>query len=153
MAPHLIFGTASFGFHSTEFQDHSSVLVLLQNLQSLGIHHLDSGARYPPTNPGRAEDLIGKARELSESFTIDTKVYTDVRTDGSGDLTCEAIERSAMESLQRLNRLDGVNILHAHRADPSTPLIEQINAFNQQIKQGRCKAVGTKETHTCLPFD
>lgn len=108
MTPHLIFGTASFGFHSTEFQDPSSVLDLLQNLQSLGIHHLDSGARYPPTNPGRAEQLIGEARELSENFTVDTKVYTNVRTDGSGDLTCEAVEKSVVESLRRLKRSDGV---------------------------------------------
>lgn len=142
MTPNLIFGTASFGFPSTEFQNPSSVLDLLQNLQSLGIHHLDSGARYPPTNPGRSEELIGEAQELSERFTVDTKVYTDVRMDGSGDLTCEAVDRSVSASLQRLKRLDGVNILHAHRADPCTPLIEQIEAFNQQIKKGRCKAWG-----------
>lgn len=34
-----------------------------------------------------------------------------------------------------------VNVLYAHRADPSTPLTEQIQNFNEQIVQGRCKAV------------
>ena len=41
-----------------------------------------------------------------------------------------------------------MNILYAHRADPSTPLEEQIMAFNQQIEQGRCQAVST--TSVCV---
>ncbi|KAG7007769.1 hypothetical protein G7Y79_00008g024070 [Physcia stellaris] len=142
MAPQLIFGTASFGMDLTDFQDPSSVKALLQTLEELNVHRLDSGARYPPRNPGKAEELIGATRELSHSFAIDTKVYTDTGTDGSGDLTAEAIEKSLNESLQRLKKSDGVNILHAHRADPSTPLIEQVKAFNQQISNGHCQGWG-----------
>ena len=108
MAPHLIFGTACFGMELSEFQHPSSVQNLLKNLQDLGIHRLDTGARYPPTKPGRAEELIGETKELSGSFTIDTKVYFDTQTDGSGHLTSEAIEKSSHASLQRLQKLDGV---------------------------------------------
>lgn len=108
MAPQLIFGTASFGMDLTDFQDPSSVKALLQTLEELNVHRLDSGARYPPRNPGRAEELIGATRELSHSFVIDTKVYTDTGTDGSGDLTAEAIEKSLNASLQRLKKSDGV---------------------------------------------
>lgn len=36
-----------------------------------------------------------------------------------------------------------VNLLYAHRADPSTPIDEQIQSFNDQIAQGRCKSVST----------
>lgn len=92
----------------TEFQDPQSVENLLKNLKELGVHRLDSGARYPPMNPGRAEELIGETNELSQRFTVDTKVYTDTQTDGSGDLTSEGIEKSLQESLQRLRRSDGV---------------------------------------------
>ena len=108
MAPQLIFGTATFGMDLTEFQDPSSVQALLKHLQELGVHRLDSGARYPPMNPGRAEELIGETKEFSEGFTIDTKVYTDTTKDGSGDLTGEAIEKSVRASLQRLKRPNGV---------------------------------------------
>ena len=108
MAPHLIFGTAGFGMDLSEFQHPSSVQNLLKSLQDLGIHRLDTGARYPPNKPGRAEELIGETKELSGSFTIDTKVYTDVQTDGSGDLTSEAVEKSSHASLQRLQKVDGV---------------------------------------------
>ena len=107
MPPQLIFGTASFGM---DFQDRSSVETLLKNLQDLGISRLDSGARYPPLKPGRAEELIGETEQLGEAFVVDTKVYTDTRTDGSGDLTSESIEKSLLASLRRLERFDGVGL-------------------------------------------
>ncbi|KAL8779024.1 MAG: hypothetical protein Q9213_007139 [Squamulea squamosa] len=146
MSPQLIFGTASFGMDLTDFQDSSSVESLLKVLKDLGILHLDSGARYPPLRPGRAEELLGETKELSQDFAIDTKVYTDTRTDGSGDLTNAAIAKSVEASLQRLKLMDGVNILYAHRADPSTPLEEQVEAFNQQIDMGHCQAVSSSGT-------
>ena len=108
MSPQLIFGTASFGMDLTDFQDPSSVQTLLKSLQDLGVHRLDSGARYPPMKPGKAEELIGETKEFSGGFIIDTKVYTDIKTDGSGDLTIEAIEKSLQASLQRLKISDGV---------------------------------------------
>lgn len=141
MAPQVIFGTASFGMDLTDFQDADSVKGLLSTLRDLGIQRLDTGARYPPLNPGKSETLIGEAKALSLNLVVDTKVYTNTQTDGSGDLTQEAMQRSVEGSLQRLQRQEGVNVLYAHRADPATPLEDQIQAFDEQIAQGHCKAV------------
>lgn len=105
MAPQLIFGTASFGGPQTAFQDADDVKTLLQALQDVGIGHLDTGARYPPTNMGRSEQLIGETvKDDFAQFLVDTKVFTDAATDGSGDLTEEAIQRSVDASLERLQR-------------------------------------------------
>ena len=104
MAPRLIFGTATFGMDATEFQDADSVQNLLKVLQDIGIDHLDTGARYPPTRPGKSEELIGDNTELSAAFTLDTKVYTNTQRDGSGDLEGKAVEQSIRSSLQRLKR-------------------------------------------------
>ncbi|KAI3320644.1 putative oxidoreductase [Xylariaceae sp. AK1471] len=142
MAPQIIFGTAGFGMEQTAFQDVDSVKNLLRTLQGLGVSRLDTGARYPPLNPGRSEELIGEARQLSRDFVIDTKVYTDTRTDGSGDLTPEAIAKSVDGSLQRLKLPEGVNVLYIHRADPATPLEEQIQGFAEQIAKGHCRTWG-----------
>lgn len=108
MAPNLICGTASIGMDLTEFQDVESVRSLLKTLQELNIRRLDSGARYPPLNPGRSEQLIGEAKEQSGDFSVDTKVYTNTQTDGSGDLTRSAIGQSCTASLERLQRPEGV---------------------------------------------
>lgn len=92
----------------TEFQDADAVKNVLRTLKELGITRLDSGARYPPTNPGRSEELIGEAGE--SGFRVDTKVFTDTATDGCGDLAAEAMGRSVEGSLGRL-RVEGVCIL------------------------------------------
>ncbi|KAI1121748.1 putative oxidoreductase [Nemania abortiva] len=143
MAPQIIFGTSTLGMDGSALQDANSVKFLLQTLRGLGITRLDTAARYPPRNLGRAEELLGEARELSHDFVIDTKVYTDTKKkDGSGDLTRNAISKSVGESLERLQRPKGVNVLYAHRADPSTPLNEQIQGFMGQITTSHCKAWG-----------
>lgn len=114
MAPQLIFGTASFGMDGTAFQDAGSIKELFAKLQELGIFRLDTGARYPPSRPGGSETLIGEAITELGGFdlTVDTKVYTDTRTDGSGDLTPEQIGKSANASLERLQRPQGVRFIY-----------------------------------------
>ena len=106
MPPTLHFGTATFGMDGSSFTSASSVHSLLQTLQSLSIAHLDTAARYPPLNPGRSEALIGEAKGLysgfEEVFRVDTKVNTDTKTDGSGDLERTRMEGSVGASLGRL---------------------------------------------------
>jgi aflatoxin B1 aldehyde reductase len=65
---------------------------------------LDTAARYPPLDPGRAEELIGEVEEVSGEFMVDTKVYTDTKGDGSGELSKEMMEGSIKKSLGRLRR-------------------------------------------------
>jgi aflatoxin B1 aldehyde reductase len=108
MPPQIFFGTATFGMDMTDFQDQDSVHNLLRTLKELGINRLDTGARYPPLNHGRSEILIGEAKNINETFVLDTKVFTDTRTDGTGDLKREAIQKSLEGSLHRLQRPGGV---------------------------------------------
>ncbi|KUI67991.1 Aflatoxin B1 aldehyde reductase member 2 [Cytospora mali] len=141
MAPQLVFGTGVVGMDGMEFQDGDSVTKLLLTLKDLGINRLDTAARYPPFNPGKSESLLGAAHTLTETFVIDTKVYTEVG-DGSGDLSNAAIQKSVDGSLERLHRPQGVHILFAHRPDPATPLEEQVQGFQDQVAQGHAKTWG-----------
>ncbi|KAJ4346715.1 uncharacterized protein N0V89_010647 [Didymosphaeria variabile] len=143
MSPKLIFGTGGLGMAgSGSFQDVDSVRPLMSTLKELGITHLDTAARYPPPSPGLAEQLVGST---AEGFVVDTKVLTDTSTDGSGDLEKETMEESVNASLGRLKR-ESVNILYSHRADPATPLVDQVRNFNEQIQQGHCKHWGVSNT-------
>lgn len=104
MSPQLIYGTATFGMGLTEFQDADSVKNMLNLLQSLGISRLDTAPRYPPLSPGRAEELLGEASDLTGDFTVDSKIYTDTKTNGGGDLSQNAMKVSIDGSLARLKR-------------------------------------------------
>lgn len=108
MTPQLIFGTATFGMDMTSFQDEATITPLLEVLKTLGVTQLDTAARYPPFNPGRAEQLVGEAGAIAAGFSVDTKVYTDTKTDGTGDLSRESIEKSVGTSLDRIRASEGV---------------------------------------------
>jgi aflatoxin B1 aldehyde reductase len=96
--PQLIFGAASFGAAFREANDVQSVLDLLD---SHNIKHIDTAGRYPPTNPGRSEELLGTVKAARQGFTIDTKILAGAG-DGSGELTRDRIELSVAASLRRL---------------------------------------------------
>ena len=87
---------------------------MLKTLKKLGVSNLDTAARYPPLNPGRSEQLLGEAAELTHTFTIDTKVATG-QGDGSGSLTKEAIEKSVKASFDKLKLRKVIYISTLHR--------------------------------------
>lgn len=99
MAPHpkLTFGGAAIG---SSYLTTESVTGLLDVLKKQGITRIDSAARYPPTDPGKSELLLGKAKAAEAGFTIDTKI--DTVGDGSGTLTATAIADSLKASFNRL---------------------------------------------------
>ena len=99
MAPHpkLTFGGASIG---SSYLTTESVTELLDALRKQGITYIDSAARYPPTDPGKSELLLGRAKAAEAGFIIDTKI--NFAGDGSGTLTTAAITDSLKDSLNRL---------------------------------------------------
>lgn len=97
-APQIVFGGASFGH---EFPTQESVQEVLTLLKDLKINQIDTAARYPPTNHGMSEKLLGATHAASQGLTISTKVYT-AGGDGSGELDRASIQKSFSTSLERL---------------------------------------------------
>ena len=96
--PHLIFGCATIG-HT--FATESEVSAILNTVKRSGVSRLDTAARYPPTAPGRSEELLGDAQAGAKGFAIDTKIkVAGTTTDGS--LTASAIENSLNNSFKSL---------------------------------------------------
>ncbi len=95
--PNLILGGATLG---SSYRTLDAVSELLVVLKKHGISHIDSAARYPPTDPGRSEQLLGQSKAAAAGFIIDTKI--DTEGDGSGTLTAAAIAKSLEASLDRL---------------------------------------------------
>jgi aflatoxin B1 aldehyde reductase len=96
--PQLIFGTAVFG---DAFIDTESVQSALDLIKSYGITRLDTAGRYPPTNLGRSEELLGEVNAAEQGFTIDTKILV-LEPDGRGHMSGEKVENSVSTSLRRM---------------------------------------------------
>ncbi|KAJ8128187.1 hypothetical protein O1611_g5450 [Lasiodiplodia mahajangana] len=146
----LIFGGASIGAAYTTRQQ---VAELLQTLQSLGVTRIDTAARYPPTDIGASERLLGEAGVAELGFSVDSKIFVGSVAEGS--LAPHAIEKSLTESYDRM-RLHGhrLGVLHCHRPDPETPLAEQVKALDAQYRAGLFEKAGEDgHYHQPLAFD
>jgi len=76
MAPRIIFGAGGIGegriTHTWTTPETTSSL--LQDLESLGLKELDSGASYPPGAAWTTETLLGQSKAAEKGFVIDTKI-------------------------------------------------------------------------------
>ncbi|HEU5469202.1 MAG TPA: aldo/keto reductase family protein [Actinophytocola sp.] len=110
----------------------------------LGITTFDTADAYAAT---RAEVVLGRALRgvRRESVEICTKVFAPVGP-GPNDrgLSRKHIMEGARASLRRL-RTDYIDLYHAHRFDPRTPLEETLIAFDDLVRQGKVLYLGVSE--------
>ncbi|KAI0342650.1 Aldo/keto reductase [Trametopsis cervina] len=111
-----------------------------------GINMFDCAETYAS---GESEIETGRAlKELGyrrQDLIITTKLFWGTRS-GPNDmgLSRKHIVEGLRESLQRL-QLDYVDIVFAHRPDPTVPMTEVVRAFNWVIDQGLAFYWGTSE--------
>lgn len=104
-----------------------------------GINFFDAAEVYAH---GKAEMIMGQAlKELNIprcDLVISTKVFhgcTKEPTKTARGLSRKHVVEGVKACLKRL-QLDYVDVLFAHRPDPSTPIEETVRAFNWCIDQG-----------------
>ncbi|KAF7930984.1 uncharacterized protein EAE97_009193 [Botrytis byssoidea] len=136
--PSLIFGAASTGMY---FSTKETVQDALEVFNALNISQIDTAGRYPPTNHGRSEELLGEVGAASQGFSISTKILATNLNFGSGELEAPAIRKSLDRSFKCLG-VDQVDILYCHQPDPTTPLKEQAAALNDHFQKGSFKRLG-----------
>ncbi|KAJ7643808.1 NADP-dependent oxidoreductase domain-containing protein [Roridomyces roridus] len=143
-APTLLFGGASIG---DSFKTVEALDTLLTQLKDFGITRIDSAARYPLTNPGESERLLGKVGAVAKGFVVDTKInIAGFGPTFPGSLTAEAINKSVQGSYQSLaisgKGTEVVNVLYCHAPDSETPLEQQAAALDALFKKGMFKQLG-----------
>jgi len=139
----LAFGGNVFGWTV----DEKTGFELLDAFVSNGFNLIDTADVYPKWVPGNqggeSEAIIGNWLRHSgrrHEVVIATKVGVEMAPDRKG-LSKEHILRSAEESLRRL-QTDYIDLYQSHRDDPSTPLEETLEAYDQLIKEGKVRAIG-----------
>jgi aryl-alcohol dehydrogenase-like predicted oxidoreductase len=95
----------------------------------------DSYGRRGPGGAGESERIIGRwmaARGNREQLVIATKVGSSPTLPGLSEAT---IRKGAEASLERLGT-DRIDLYHAHKDDPDTPLEETLATFGALIDDG-----------------
>jgi aryl-alcohol dehydrogenase-like predicted oxidoreductase len=120
---------------------------LLDAFVANGFNLVDTADVYPKWVPGNqggeSEAMIGnwlKRGGRRHDVVVATKVGMEMAADRKG-LSKEHVLRSAEESLRRL-QTDYIDLYQSHKDDPSTPLEETLEAYDQLIKQGKVRAIG-----------
>ncbi|GJE94529.1 voltage-dependent potassium channel subunit beta [Phanerochaete sordida] len=111
-----------------------------------GINMIDTAEAYAR---GESEKHIGRAlKELGYRRTdlvITTKLFWGLRRGpNDGGLSRKHIIEGTKESLERL-QVDYVDVIFAHRPDPTVPMEEVVRAFNWVIEKGWAFYWGTSE--------
>ena len=117
-----------------------------------GVNFFDCSESYAF---GAAERILGSAIQRGiregvwrrEDLVISTKLFMGDRPDASINargLSRKHIVEGTLASLARLG-LEYVDVLFAHRFDPTTPMEEIVRSFNQLIQSGKTFYWGTSE--------
>ncbi|KAL3697290.1 hypothetical protein R1sor_011366 [Riccia sorocarpa] len=118
---------------------------ILSRCREAGVNFFDNAEVYAN---GRAEEIMGQAiRELGwkrSDLVISTKLFWGGQGPNDKGLSRKHIVEGVKASLKRLE-MEYVDLLFAHRPDPSTPIEETVRAMNWVIDHGYAFYWGTSE--------
>lgn len=140
----LAFGGNVFGWTADEAMSHR----LLDGFVDAGYNFIDTADVYSRWHTGNvggeSEIIIGnwlKARGNRDKVIIATKLGMDMGG-GNVGLSPAYIKRAVDYSLSRL-QTDYIDLYQAHRDDPNTPLADTLGAFQDLIKAGKVRFIGS----------
>jgi aryl-alcohol dehydrogenase-like predicted oxidoreductase len=140
----LCFGGNVFGWTA----DEPTSFKLLDAMLASGVNFVDTADSYSTWvaghRGGESEAVIGKwlkQRGNRDRVIIATKVGSDLGGDRKG-LAKSYILREVEESLRHL-QTDYIDLYQTHRPDAGTPEEETLSAYEQLVKQGKVRAIGT----------
>ncbi|KIK62290.1 hypothetical protein GYMLUDRAFT_555546 [Collybiopsis luxurians FD-317 M1] len=128
-------GWLTFGKHVVGDPSKEIIRTAFEN----GVNFFDSAESYG-NPPGKSEEEMGRViRELSfrrSDLVVSTKIHFGTRRGPNNNgLSRKHIIEGTLESLRRL-QMDYVDVIFAHRPDPSVPMEEIVRAFNYVIDKG-----------------
>ena len=121
--------------------DRAASRALVLEAFELGINLFDTADVYAD---GEAERVLGSAlAELPrERVVVASKCFfPSPETPDARGLSRQHVTESVTGSLRRLGT-DYIDLYQCHRADPDTPIEETVDAFSDQIRQGKLRHWG-----------
>ena len=144
----LVFGANVFGWTV----DQALCLRLLDRFVDAGLDAIDTAdvySRWVPGNQGgESETMIGHwlkgAPSRRDRVVLITKVGMAEGPDGR-NLSRAAIRAAIEGSLRRL-QTDHVDLYLAHKPDAATPVEETLRAFEDLVREGKVRALGSSNS-------
>lgn len=140
----IAFGGNVFGWTL----DEKKSFEILNGFAEAGFNFIDTAdvySRWKPGNSGgESEKIIGnwlKEKKNRHDIILTTKVGSDMG-DGKKGLKKEYILRAVEDSLKRL-KTDYLDLYQTHFDDESTPVLETLEAYDQLVKDGKIRWIGT----------
>ncbi|MGC1359983.1 MAG: aldo/keto reductase, partial [Silvibacterium sp.] len=142
VAPLMLGGTV-FGWTI----DAATSFTILDAFVDRGFNFIDTADVYsrwkPGNHGGESESILGQWFARSgkrDKVILATKVGNDMG-DGKKGLARNYILKAAEDSLRRL-QTDHIDLYQSHIDDPSTPIDETLEAYQQLIQQGKVRLIG-----------
>ncbi len=136
----LVLGGNVFGWTADKATSHA----LLDRFVAAGLDAIDTADVYsrwvPGNRGGESETIIGEWLAASPRRRDQVVIITKVGSDKG--LAGKRVLEAAEASLKRL-RTDRIDVYLAHKPDPSTPIDETLRAFEQLMRQGKVRAIGS----------
>ncbi|RYE17662.1 MAG: aldo/keto reductase [Sphingobacteriales bacterium] len=140
----IMFGGNVFGWTLNEQESFS----ILDAFADSGFNFIDTADVYSKwatgNQGGESETIIGnwlKKRGDRSKFVIATKVGAELNEQKKG-LSARYIKQAVEDSLTRL-QTDYIDLYQSHYDDPNTPVAETMSAYNDLIKEGKVRHIGT----------
>lgn len=140
----IAFGGNVFGWTL----DEKKSFEILNGFTEAGFNFIDTAdvySRWKPGNSGgESEKIIGnwlKEKKNRHDIILTTKVGSDMG-DGKKGLKKKYILQAVEDSLKRL-KTDYLDLYQTHFDDESTPVLETLEAYDQLVKDGKIRWIGT----------
>jgi len=128
--------------------DEKKSFEILNGFTDAGFNFIDTAdvySRWKPGNSGgESEKIIGKwlkEKKNRHDIILTTKVGSDMG-DGKKGLKKKYILQAVEDSLKRL-KTDYLDLYQTHFDDESTPVLETLEAYDQLVKDGKIRWIGT----------
>lgn len=140
----ICLGTMTFGNQC----DEATSFAIMDRATEAGINFIDAADVYPlgggAERRGRTEEIIGKwLKGKRDRFVLATKL-NGVTGDGPNDrgLSRRHMMKAVEDSLRRL-QTDYIDLYQSHFPDPETPVDETMRAFDDLVRQGKVRYLGS----------
>jgi len=147
LVPPICFGGNVLGWTA----DEKTSFDILDRLLEADLNFIDTADAYsawvPGHQGGESETIIGKwmrARGSRSQVVIATKVGAEI-VPGQQGLSKRYIRKAVEASLRRL-QTDYIDLYQSHCDDPTTPIEETREAFDELVKSGKVRIIGASNS-------